>query len=387
MKIFAKLVALVSLVVITSIFVGCSSEPGKGEETDFQQYERRIHAWMINGANVPLLLKTLRESDVGPDQPDEWAEAHIHAADILNHYAAFAKHNGADWLARDLYQSAAAHYSIARFPYAFTELQWQAYAQHKKDYVAAAELSDRPISVVKITFKNQEVPAYLRLKAGDKGLVVIAGGIDSWKSDLSVVEKSFHNAGLATLAVDIPGTGDNKLPMDVDSMAFFDAVLAKGLSLSEPLSSSCIAFYGQSVGGSFALEAAFNRPQVCASVAVSAPVSVVFENIKHAPDFVRMILERMVQKQGEDMYTVIESLSLTKKGVLNPDNQTAKILHINGDSSDEVPLVEMDILDKVGVKQERWVFEGDGQTAWRNREAYLPRVATWVAQIFGEHKK
>ena len=113
----------------------------------------------------------------------------------------------------DAYFKAFNYYRIGRYPVPSSPGKMACYRSARLVYLKAARYFDPPLEVVEIPFEGSKIVGYLQIPpcAAPPPLVIHWGGVDGWKEDRLRNSRILHRAGLATFAMDIPGTGENPL--------------------------------------------------------------------------------------------------------------------------------------------------------------------------------
>lgn len=284
-------------------------------------------------------------------------------------------------------------YFFARFPHILTEEGAKAYELHKEAYLRAAELSEYPLESIPISIDGKIGRAYLRFpKTMELQIpaVMISGGVDTWKSELEVhsLSEEFLNQGMATLLIDIPGTGECPIPASESAHSWFLAA-SEALKLHARIDGTKIGFYGLSFGGYWATKLAFIAPWLSGIVNNGGPVHLTFQQewVEKLPQGLRLILGRMfnlVSTDGnEGLLEKMESLSLRK---YFSAKEYAPLLGINGEEDRVVPIQEMYSLTAQGVKQDTLIFANDRHVASRNWKLHEVFAAQWMSEKFRSDK-
>ncbi|EAA30845.1 conidial pigment biosynthesis protein Ayg1 [Neurospora crassa OR74A] len=220
-----------------------------------------------------IIAKGLKE----PYNWDEYASCFFGTAEKLGQTAAVAQQEGDTDKARDFYLRASAVYRIARFPAPRSPLQHQAWKNGKEMFYAGAKLMEYPIHEVLIPHthalansseQNSFIPVNLLIPPSSSSsspsssgypLVIIMTGLDGYRTELAVWQRGFLDKGVATLVVEIPGTGDSPAlasdPQSADRQwsSVLDFVAKEK---HEEIDSTKIIVWGFSTGGYYALRAA-----------------------------------------------------------------------------------------------------------------------------------
>ena len=174
-------------------------------------------------------------------RPDDYARPFLPVARQLVSEADRAASKGMAEEAKDLYLRAAAVYRIARFPINRSLLGQEAWDRGKAAYERAGSLLDPPNLPVTVPFtyadasagdRDAPVPAYLRLPNGSKPeagwpVVLFLCGLDAYRTDHTPRIQQHVDRGYATLAFEIPGTGD--CPAAADDPAAPDRLMSSVL--------------------------------------------------------------------------------------------------------------------------------------------------------------
>ena len=167
-------------------------------------------------------------------------------------------------------------YGGARFPCLADQARATAHQNQIEQYALAAK--DFPVSFERrmLTARWQgqviEVPVHVLAgpdATGDTPVLVVTGGIDTWKMDLHDMWVAYAlNAHLRIVACDIPGTGElTHVAMTPGSAAIVDQVVA----YARTLTTGKVGQLGMSFGGYFSAHAALTEV-VDAAVVVGGPV-------------------------------------------------------------------------------------------------------------------
>jgi hypothetical protein len=90
-----------------------------------------------------------------------------------------------------------------------------------------AQLSDPPIEYVRFPHDGKEVRAYLALPKGARPapVVLAIGGLDSYKEYWCERAAEFLNVGLGVLCLDMPGTGEAPIKIDVGAEKMYSSAI------------------------------------------------------------------------------------------------------------------------------------------------------------------
>src|SRR5258708_2424049 len=77
----------------------------------------------------------------------------------------------------------------------------------------AAKHFDPPLEIIEIPFEGNKLVGYLQKPPGvtKPAVVMHWGGVDGWKEDRLKIAAAIMQAGLASLTIDMPGSGENRV--------------------------------------------------------------------------------------------------------------------------------------------------------------------------------
>jgi hypothetical protein len=164
--------------------------------------------------------------------------------------------------AREAYLTAWRYHAFGAWPTQNSPEKKRAQARGAEAFRAYARLAEPPIEVVRIPFEGKEITAYLQRPVGvtRPPVVLSVGGLDSYKE--FVVEQygpTYLRAGLAYLALDMPGTGEAPINIDVGAERMYSRVIDALQSRSD-IATDKLGFQGVSWGGHWAARMAIAEP-------------------------------------------------------------------------------------------------------------------------------
>ncbi|HXY98981.1 MAG TPA: alpha/beta fold hydrolase [Stellaceae bacterium] len=286
------------------------------------------------------------------------------------------------------------YFSFARWPVPNSPGKQRAYEKALAAFIAHGKLQDPPLEVLRVPFEGKEIIAYLQLprRAGPVPLVLAVSGLDSRKEDMAERFQPMLAHGVASLAVDAPGTGEApiKVAPGAERMLtrLLDAVLAR-----PEIDKSRVAVYGGSFGGYWStILAASERARLSAVVAQSPPVDETFSpamleraltNTEYLFDYV---------PAGMSIYPGVETLeqlraaraetSLKRQGFL--DRPMAPMLVIAGVKDTQVPIADIDLLLHSGsTPKDAWINPQGGHmgreaTGWTDPAIFKRVTMPWL---------
>ncbi len=324
---------------------------------------------------------------------DEWAAAW---SAIAARYTGEAARLGATApaQARNLYLQAWKTYSFARWPVTNSGGKREAYRKALAAFRDAARLRTYPLETIRIPFENREIVAYLQVpKAAVRAPFIIGiSGLDSRKEDLAERLAPLLDAGIGSLVMDSPGTGESPLPASDKAERIFRHAIDE-LAQRADVDSSRLGIYGASFGGHWAVKLAiFERERLRCVVAQSPPIHAAFQpdhirgavsNTEYLFDYLPAAmstfdnistLDQLIEERG--------SLSLVKQGILNAE--TAPLLIVGGVRDTQVPVTDLELLLTTGKSpKESWINPVGGHMGrqahgWTDEAIFTSVITPWL---------
>ncbi|MEY9844542.1 esterase FrsA [Streptacidiphilus sp. BW17] len=176
--------------------------------------------------------------------------------------------------ARGRLVQASLYWGAARFPTLATPARIQAHERQLECYLAASHRFP-----VRFHRQVDDVPTplhlYRRRVAPRPGILVLSGGADTWKMDLHRLAVTTALAtGLLVVTLDMPGTGESRIPLAPDS----DRVYAEVIALLRARYGFPVGIMAFSFSGLWAARLAL-LGEVDAAVAIGAPTGAADEPV------------------------------------------------------------------------------------------------------------
>ncbi|QIW99771.1 hypothetical protein AMS68_005289 [Peltaster fructicola] len=203
---------------------------------------------------------------------DEYASYFVPKAEELLAEAETAEKEGNQEKASELYLRASAVYRISRFPAPRSEKQRHAWTEGKKAAAKGLSMRERPTKHLSIPHKHglphegKDIQFFYHLPPGttqDKPapLVIIFTGLDGYRTELAVWIEGWSQKGVATLILEIPGTGDSPAdPGDITSPDREWSSLLDWVEEQAEIDQSRKALWAFSTGGYYAIRLAYSHP-------------------------------------------------------------------------------------------------------------------------------
>lgn len=306
---------------------------------------------------------------------DDWAKVW---SDIGEEYMARAKAARSKDEARENYRSAWRYFDVGRWP---TEKhspgKRHAYERGLEAFLSYGQLLDPPVEVVHIPFEGSEIVAYLRIPdvAGRAPLVFGMNGLDSRKEGVMASSQPYIDNGIAAFAIDMPGTGQAPLLIDVGSERMLSAALDY-LQTRPEIDASRIVVQSRSWSSYFAAVLAYTERDRLVGVAVhGSGLHYYFQpewqtKAINSREYLFDLFPARSVVYGvdtmEDFLAYGPRLSLVERGLI--DQPSAPMLLVNGEQDTQQPIADLYLMMK----------HGDPKTAWVNPEGgHMGRSEKW----------
>ncbi len=350
--------------------------------------QRRNPFGHAHGAEAETVLGALSSTDA-----EAWARAFAEVA--LTHEAranAAAERGDPDAERRET-ALAYGFLRVARSPAPTSPAKRAAYRRSQEWYLRLARWSETPLERVRIPFhgkagEGDAIIADLRVPrdAPRPAVVVLWGGIDSFKEERR--PGALLRRGLATLAIDMPGTADAPLAGSEDAERLWDPIF-DWLAARSDLDGERVAVLGNSTGGYWAAKLAHtHRERIAAAVDHGGPSHFAFEREwiersasgEYPFELAETLAAAFGRATAEEWIAFAPRLSLLRQGLL--DRPCAPLLLVDGIDDSVFPLADHELLLRHGEPKTARFFPGghmgDGDTATTIAEWLVARLAERV---------
>jgi predicted esterase len=348
------------------------------------RHQRNPFADGADPAAIETALEELESVD-----PQAWVDAFAHLAAPHQATAAVAERAADAETAGREYMLAYQYWRLARYPAPNSAPKREAYRASQQMYLKAAYWFDPPLERVWMRFsgkpdEGQFVIGDLRKphSAQDKLPVVVQwGGIDSFKEERRA--EPFLAAGLASLAVDMPGVGDAPLDGSEDAERQWDAVFDWIASRAD-LDAQRVAIVGASTGGYWAAKLAHtHRDRLRAAVDHGGPAHYAFQpawiaraQVGEYPfELAETLASAFGGKSYEDWVAFAPRLSLLDQGIL--EQPSAPMLLVNGVQDTIFPIQDMHLLLEHGQPKTARFFADETHMGGSRA---TPVIVEWLAR-------
>lgn len=346
----------------------------------------------LDAAEVREVLATLRTKD-----RDEWAtawsvmgERHRKRADALRSTDAAA--------ARAAYLKSWHYYLFARFPTENSAGKKRAYQEALASFAEYAKLTDPPVRTVRIPFEGKEIVGYYQMPRTSRPapVVLVISALDGRKEDAAVRSEAFVPAGIGYFAVDMPGTGQAPIKVDVGAERMFSRVI-DWLQMRPEVDATRIAVQGGSWSGYWAAKLAILERERLRAVVASAPgVHGYFQ-----PDWQRKalgtreyLMELFAARASvygvetlDDFLAYGPRLSLLTGGLVQ--KPATRMLLVNGERDTQIPIEDLYLLLRNGTPKEAWV-NPDGAhmgrgPGWPDEKIFRDVIQPWLVRALTQN--
>ncbi len=318
-----------------------------------------------------------------------WHEAGKRYEDDGDRLAASGQHDKA----RTAFLKAKTFYSIGRFPSEITPVKAQISADCARAYRKASEHLDPPLEVVEVVCEGKAIRAHFRVpkSKGPVPAVLIMCGSDMFKEDRGWAGEMALAAGLASLVMDAPGTGENPFPWAPESVKAWVAAI-DWMAARPEVDAGRIGAFGISRGGYSVMQLAGFYPEMVRAVVANAghpfgyrmtteekQAVVDARNARAtfafgAPGGPQTFEPWSLDYEDEQF----KRWALSEQGIL--DRITQPLLMINGKHDHLAPVGNIYFMlenGPVGGREAR-IYPDDGHCAFKHQKEWGPASFTWL---------
>ena len=281
---------------------------------------------------------------------------------------------------------------VGRYPSPVSPGKLAAYHHSLRMFRKAAKHFDPKLEIIEIPFEGKKLVGYLQLPRGiaKPPVVLHWGGVDGWKEDRLRIAKEVLGAGLASLTIDMPGSGENPvLYSDPAAERTYFAWMDYVLTRSE-IDGARLAVWGGSFGAYWAARLAFvAADRIKGAVFHGGNIHYGFQKEWLVPAFTTggatylfgaaSLLDARGRAMGtktmEEFLEVAPRFSLKAMGLL--DKPSAPILGVNGKLDDQAPVDDIYLLMEHGTPKSARVYP-DGHHMGRTPGQPADHIATTI---------
>ncbi len=288
-------------------------------------------------------------------EPEPWAAAWLATAAEFAARAETAQRAGDAQAERDAWYQAYLFAFMGRYPVPNHAAKDAAYEIQREYFLKAGALNDPPVERVEVPFAGREgegatVAFYVARPQGvsNPPVVITWGGIDSWKEEVLVGSEQFWARGIATILIDMPGTGEAPVVAGPDAERLWDPVF--DWIAAHDYDERRVAVFGGSFGGYWATKLAHtHRDRLAAAVNWGGGIHLTFTpewqaKSRNASSYLMDLPGARARMFGgttfEEYVARCPELSLLDQGVL--DLPCCPLLMLNG--KDDLQNASQDLL-------------------------------------------
>lgn len=293
---------------------------------------------------------------------DTWAAAW---SSIGEEYLERARAATTEDEARENFYYAWRYFDVGRWPTEkHSDGKRESYEQGLVAFNEWGRLLDPPVETVTIPFEDSEIVLYLRLPDGVRPAPLVFGmnGLDSRKEGVMAGSDAYIEAGAAASAIDMPGTGQAPILIDVGAERMLSAALDH-LAGRPEIDGSRIVVQGRSWSGYWAAVLAYTeRDRILGAAVHGVGIHHYYqpEWQEHAVLSLEYLFDLFPARSVvygvetmEDFFAYGPRLSLVERGLI--DQPSAPMLLVNGEQDTQQPISDLYLMMKHGDPKTAWV--------------------------------
>ncbi len=388
--VLAGLLAVVGLVFLSGAADAQSWGPRTLEELKHETLRRaRNNLGPITGVRAEDAERAM--AAFGRLDQNLWAAVWMRNGD---EYMARAESASGDE-ARDHYFNAWRNFNVGRWP---TEKnspgKRESYENALRAFHEYGQLLEPPVETVRIPFEDSELVAYLRIPVSADPVPLVLGinGLDSRKEDVIAGADRYVANGVGVFAMDMPGTGQSPVLIDVGSERVFSAALDY-LATRDDVDASRIAVQGRSWSGYWAaLVAYLERDRIRGAAIHGVGIHGYYqpEWQEHALLSEEYLFDLFPARSAvydtktmEGFLAYGPRLSLVERGLI--DQPSAPMLLVNGELDTQQPIADLYLMMKHGDPKQAWVNPVGGHMG-RSEQWPMGRILEQIVEPWLMHQ-
>jgi esterase FrsA len=290
---------------------------------------------------------------------------------------------------------------VGRYPSPTSPGKFQAFQHSLRMFRKAAKHFDPPLEVIEIPFEGKTLVGYLQKPPGvaKPPVVMHWGGVDGWKEDRLKIAKTAMDAGLASLTIDMPGSGENPVLYGDPAAERTYFAWLDYLPTRNDVDRKRVAVWGGSFGAYWAARLAHTAAdRIKGAVFHGGNVHYGFQPEWLVPAFTTggatylfgaaSLLDARGRAMGvktvEEFLAAVAPLSLKTMGLL--DKKSAPLLGVNGKLDDQAPIADVYLLMEHGSPKSARVYpEGHhmGRTPGQHPDEIATTIVGWLKERLG----
>lgn len=349
------------------------------------------NAYPLTGMKADDVREIL--ANIGSTDRDEWATQWSRMGE--RYLARAAEHEKADpKAASEDYLMAFRYFAFGGWPTQNSPGKKAAFEKSVAAFRRHAELSDPPIEPVHFTHDGKEVRAYLALPKGVRPapVVLAIGGLDSYKEYWCERAAEFTKLGLGVLCLDMPGTGEAPIKIDVGAEKMYSSAIDFLLTRGD-VDGKRLAVMGVSWGGYWGAILGFTeKDRLRAAVDWAGPAHSYFQpewqkkalgTREYLFDLFAARASVYGAKDIDEFLAYGPRMSLKSRGIIG--QPSTRMLLINGEGDSQVPIDDLYVLLRSGTAKEAWVNPQGGHVGrgpgWPDGKILTDVAMPWLVQV------
>ena len=326
---------------------------------------------------------------------EEWSKIGL-AYEAQGDARAKAGANGAELA--ELYMHAFDACRVGRYPTPDSPGKLAAYQHSLRMFRKAAKHFDPPLEIVELPFEGNKLIGYLQRPPGvaKPPVVLHWGGVDGWKEDRLRIANAAMSAGLASLTIDMPGSGENPVLYGDPAAERTYFTWLDHLPTRADIDGSRIGVWGGSFGAYWAARLAFvAADRIKGAVFHGGNIHYGFQREWLLPAFTTggatylfgaaSLLDARGRAMGtktlEEFLEAAPRFSLKTMGLL--DKPSAPLLGVNGKLDDQAPVDDIYLLLEHGNPKSARIYPDGhhmGRTPGQPAEHITHNIVAWLKQ-------
>jgi esterase FrsA len=296
----------------------------------------------------------------------------------------------------ELYMLAFDACRVGRYPTPDSPGKLAAYQHSLRMFRKAAKHFDPPLEIIELPFEGKKLVGYLQCPRGvvRPPVVLHWGGVDGWKEDRIRIAKAIMASGLASLTIDMPGSGENPVLYGEPAAERTYLAWLDYLPKRAELDGGRVGVWGGSFGAYWAARLAYVAPdRIKGAVFHGGSIHYGFQRDWLVPAFTTggatylfgaaSLLDARGRAMGtktlEEFLEAAPRFSLKTMGLL--DKPSAPILGINGKLDDQAPVDDIYFLMEHGSPKSARIYADGyhmGRTPGQPAEHITATIVDWL---------
>jgi esterase FrsA len=285
---------------------------------------------------------------------------------------------------------------VGRYPTPTSPGKLKAYQHSLRMFRKAAKHFDPPLEIVELPFDGKKLVGYLQRPPGvaKPPVVMHWGGVDGWKEDRLRIAKAVMHAGLASLTIDMPGSGENPVLYGDPAAERTYLTWLDHLPRRADIDGRRVGVWGGSFGAYWAARLAFvAADRIKGAVFHGGNIHYGFQREWLVPAFTtggatylfgaQSLLEARGRAMGtktmEEFLEAAPRFSLKTLGLL--DKPSAPLLGVNGKLDDQAPVADIYLLLEHGNPKSARIYPDGhhmGRTPGQPAEHITATIVEWL---------